>query len=308
MAVLWPLPRGRATSFLRITRCFGLTAQLHYDILRAQSERNPTLKPIPSYSSIRRYFQSQGWRKRRRLTTRDTAGARRAEARLMSCEVRSYEAVPAEGRRAQALSTLPVEPAWKLSGRAPESRWLVTGLWSCEAVGIVGGEPKCCKSFLAPYLAVAVASGAPALRRFPVAAPGRVLLYAAGVTTQMDNLLLYQWLSKAPLRSRTKVLFSGFKPLNGLAWIRRQTLPGEVSAATILSGAMPVQHPRSGSRKACPLPQPGAGPTGQSTPCRAYTSVSGATWAAHAQPTARKKTLCNHCIAPDNRIAYKKVS
>ena len=77
------------------------------------------------------------------------------------------------------MSTLPVEPAWKLSGRAPESRWLVTGLWSCEAVGIVGGEPKCCKSFLALDLAVAVASGTPALRRFPVAAPGRVLLYAA---------------------------------------------------------------------------------------------------------------------------------
>jgi hypothetical protein len=77
------------------------------------------------------------------------------------------------------VSTLPVEPAWKLSGRAPESRWLLTGLWSCEAVGIVGGEPKCCKSFLALDLAVAVASGTPALRRFPVASPGRVLLYAA---------------------------------------------------------------------------------------------------------------------------------
>jgi hypothetical protein len=77
------------------------------------------------------------------------------------------------------VSTLPITPAWQLSGRAPESRWLVTGLWSSEAVGIVGGEPKCCKSFLALDLAVAVASGAPALRRFPVAAPGRVLLYAA---------------------------------------------------------------------------------------------------------------------------------
>lgn len=77
------------------------------------------------------------------------------------------------------MITLPITPAWKLSGRAPEQRWLVTGLWSSEAVGIVGGEPKCCKSFLALDLAVAVASGAPALRRFPVASPGRVLLYAA---------------------------------------------------------------------------------------------------------------------------------
>ena len=77
------------------------------------------------------------------------------------------------------MSTLPVEPAWKLAGRPPENRWLVTGLWSSEAVGIVGGEPKCCKSFLGLDLAVAVASGTPALRRFPVASPGRVLLYAA---------------------------------------------------------------------------------------------------------------------------------
>jgi len=43
----------------------------------------------------------------------------------------------------------------------------------------VGGEPKCCKSFLALDLAVAVASGTACLRRFPVARPGRVLLYAA---------------------------------------------------------------------------------------------------------------------------------
>lgn len=77
------------------------------------------------------------------------------------------------------MSALPITPAWKLSSRAPEQRWLVNGLWSSEAVGIVGGEPKCCKSFLALDLAVAVASGTPALRRFPVASAGRVLLYAA---------------------------------------------------------------------------------------------------------------------------------
>jgi hypothetical protein len=56
---------------------------------------------------------------------------------------------------------------------------LVTDLWSADAVGIVGGEPKCCKSFLALDLAVAVASGTPCLRRFCVPKPGRVLLYAA---------------------------------------------------------------------------------------------------------------------------------
>jgi hypothetical protein len=42
-----------------------------------------------------------------------------------------------------------------------------------------GGEPKCCKSFLALDLAVAVAAGTPCLRRFTVTRPGRVLLYPA---------------------------------------------------------------------------------------------------------------------------------
>jgi hypothetical protein len=45
--------------------------------------------------------------------------------------------------------------------------------------GIVGGEPKCCKSFLALDLAVAVAAGVPCLRRFAVPRAGRVLLFAA---------------------------------------------------------------------------------------------------------------------------------
>ena len=77
------------------------------------------------------------------------------------------------------MSLLPVEPAWRLAERAEEHRWLVTGLWGEQAVGIVGGEPKCCKSFLALDLAVAVASGMPCLRRFSVSRAGRVLLFAA---------------------------------------------------------------------------------------------------------------------------------
>ena len=77
------------------------------------------------------------------------------------------------------MSPLPVEPAWRLAERAEEQSWLITGLWSEQAVGIVGGEPKCCKSFLALDLAVAVASGTPCLRRFAVSRAGRVLLFAA---------------------------------------------------------------------------------------------------------------------------------
>jgi len=74
---------------------------------------------------------------------------------------------------------LPVARASDLDPRPPERRWLIDGLWGDQAVGIVGGEPKSCKSFLALDIAVAVASGAPCLRRFAVARTGRVLLFAA---------------------------------------------------------------------------------------------------------------------------------
>lgn len=77
------------------------------------------------------------------------------------------------------MSALPVEAAHLLAVRAEEHRWLIDGLWAEEAVGIVGGEPKCCKSFLALDMAVAVASGQPCLRRFAVTRPGRVVLFAA---------------------------------------------------------------------------------------------------------------------------------
>ena len=77
------------------------------------------------------------------------------------------------------MNPLPVEPAHRLAQRAADQSWLVTSLWSEEAVGIIGGEPKCCKSFLALDLAVAVAAGTPCLRRYSVPKPGRVLLYAA---------------------------------------------------------------------------------------------------------------------------------
>lgn len=60
-----------------------------------------------------------------------------------------------------------------------DQAWLIEGLWSDQAVGIIGGEPKCGKSFLALDLAVAVASGTPCLRCFPTRQCGTVLLFAA---------------------------------------------------------------------------------------------------------------------------------
>lgn len=61
----------------------------------------------------------------------------------------------------------------------PGCRWLIDGLWAAQAVGLIGGAPKCCKTWLALDLAVSVASATDALGRFPVLDPGGVLLYAA---------------------------------------------------------------------------------------------------------------------------------
>lgn len=77
------------------------------------------------------------------------------------------------------MNPLPVQRAHELHSSSPETRWLIEGLWAEQAVGIVGGEPKCCKSFLVLDMAVAVASGSPCLRHFPVPRKGRILLYAA---------------------------------------------------------------------------------------------------------------------------------
>ena len=77
------------------------------------------------------------------------------------------------------MNTLPVQRASQLACALTQTQWLVQGLWSEQAVGILGGEPKCCKSFLALDLAVAVASGVPCLRHFPVQRTGSVLLFPA---------------------------------------------------------------------------------------------------------------------------------
>lgn len=57
--------------------------------------------------------------------------------------------------------------------------WLIDPLWAYQAVGVLGGSPKSCKTFLALEMALAVATGTPCLGRFPVATPGPVLVFAA---------------------------------------------------------------------------------------------------------------------------------
>lgn len=77
------------------------------------------------------------------------------------------------------MQALPYKKVYNLAEEGVELQWLVEGLWGESAVGILGGEPKCCKSFLALDLAVGIASGKPCLGQYVIHRPGRVLLYAA---------------------------------------------------------------------------------------------------------------------------------
>jgi hypothetical protein len=78
-----------------------------------------------------------------------------------------------------ALTPLPVLPAHAIPATAVENRWLIQGLWGFDAVGILGGEPKCCKSLVALTMAVAVASGTNCLGEHHPQRTGTVLLFAA---------------------------------------------------------------------------------------------------------------------------------
>jgi hypothetical protein len=74
---------------------------------------------------------------------------------------------------------LPVVRAADIDDVDARPRWLVTSLWARAGVGILGGAPKCCKSWLALEMALAVASGAPCLGVFETGDAGPVLLYMA---------------------------------------------------------------------------------------------------------------------------------
>ena len=74
---------------------------------------------------------------------------------------------------------LPVSRANELDIRHPQQAWLIEPLWAYAAVGIIGGPPKCCKSWLGLDMALSVASGSPCLDQFPVKRPGPALIFLA---------------------------------------------------------------------------------------------------------------------------------
>jgi hypothetical protein len=59
------------------------------------------------------------------------------------------------------------------------SRWLVEQLWGDSSVGVIGGAPKCSKTWLGLDLALSVATGTACLGKYAVPRPGPVLVYLA---------------------------------------------------------------------------------------------------------------------------------
>ena len=77
------------------------------------------------------------------------------------------------------MKGFPTRAPMELEERPQARQWMVDTLWSEQAVGIVGGEPKCGKSLLALDLAVAVTTDVPCLRHYRPTGSGTVLLFAA---------------------------------------------------------------------------------------------------------------------------------
>lgn len=68
------------------------TYKLHYDNLKAAAEADPTLGPLPSYATVRRFMKSQGLYRRKRLRPSRIPGGVVVVERTEGREVRSFEA------------------------------------------------------------------------------------------------------------------------------------------------------------------------------------------------------------------------
>lgn len=78
-----------------------------------------------------------------------------------------------------AAAALPVIRVSEIVAEEHAPRWLIDRLWGAAAVGVIGGAPKCSKTWLALDMSLSVATGTPCLGRYAVPDPGPVLIYLA---------------------------------------------------------------------------------------------------------------------------------
>ena len=72
---------------------------------------------------------------------------------------------------------LPVVRVGEIPTEENAPRWLVQQLWGASSVGVIGGAPKCSKTWLGLDLALSVATGTACLGKYPVLQPGPVLAF-----------------------------------------------------------------------------------------------------------------------------------
>lgn len=77
------------------------------------------------------------------------------------------------------IRTFTVQRVHELKQKSMEQNWLIESIWTNNSVGILGGAPKCCKSWFGLDMAVSVASSTPCLDCFSVKSSGPVLIYMA---------------------------------------------------------------------------------------------------------------------------------
>jgi RecA-family ATPase len=75
--------------------------------------------------------------------------------------------------------SLPVVRVADIVTEETPRRWLIDQLWGASAVGVIGGAPKCSKTWLALDMSLSVATGTACLDRYQVPLPGPVLVYLA---------------------------------------------------------------------------------------------------------------------------------
>ncbi len=93
------------------------------------------------------------------------------------------------------LQPFPIRRVAEVEPQSTDALWLIEDLWLAAGVGILGGESKLGKTYLAAEIAVAVATGLDALGCYKTRCPGPVLFYGAeghisALRSRFDGLAL----------------------------------------------------------------------------------------------------------------------
>lgn len=168
-----------------ITLAEQMRADDTYGVLRAQGgeawfgELMSSVVTVESLVSCAKTVHARA-RRRRAIETLGGLAARGYDDSLDDdafFEEVSFALRESEINASPAVDGLPTVRVASVADAGPV-QWLVEGLWTDQAVGFVGAEPKSYKSWLSIYLAVCIAGGVPAFGRHRVR-QGPVLAFNA---------------------------------------------------------------------------------------------------------------------------------